>query len=126
MTRARGIRQSPAVATDPERDACSCYYVDSHEGVEAENYVANHLEKVRTDSEMWTVEYRCPLYGKRWLQDQPWGEMHGGGPYRLRTAEKVRRDLRNALASVPFAIPDDDEAIQMARSLMEKAVDRRS
>lgn len=54
------------------------------------------------------------------------GEMHGGGPYRLRTAEKVRRDLRNALASIPFAIPDDDEASQMARSLMEKTLDPRS
>lgn len=114
------------MATDPRRDACSCFYVDQHEGVEAEQYISDHLEKVRTDSEMWTVEYRCPLYDKRWLRDQPWGELHGGGPYRLRTVDRVRRDLRNALATVSVAIPDDEEAALMARSLMEKATDSRS
>lgn len=114
------------MATDPLREACSCFYTDLHEGAEAEDYIARHLEKVRTDSETWTIEYRCPLYDKRWIRDQPWGEMHGGGPYRLRTVDRVRRDLRNALATVSFAIPEDEEAARMARSLMAKAADPRT
>ena len=119
---ARGQARPMSAADHP---TCSCYYLDIHEGAEADRYIENHLEKVRADSETWTVEYRCPDHGKRWLRDQPWGEMHGGGLHRLRTIDRVRRDLRSALSTVPFAIPDDRDAAGLARSLMEKATDDR-
>lgn len=70
------------MTSEADRERCSCYYVSEHTGAEPDAYVREHLEEVRVDSDNWTIEYRCPLYGKRWLLDQPWGEMHGGGPHR--------------------------------------------
>lgn len=111
------------VADPTERDRCSCYYVSEHFGAEADAYVRDHLEEVRVDSEWWTIEYRCPLYSKRWLLDQPLGEMHGGGPHRLRTLEEVRADLRRSLTTVASLLPNDEEAPDAAKLLMEKTGD---
>lgn len=80
-----------------------------------------HLEEVRVDSERWTIEYLCPDYGRRWLADQPNGEMHGGGPFRLRTLDAVCRDLRLALATLPTLLPANESA-QSAATTIEQAL----
>lgn len=102
-----------------QRSKCSCYFVSEHEGEAAKAYIAEHLEEVRVDSDRWTVEYRCPLYGKRWLSDQPWGEMHGGGPVRLRTFERVCRDVKNSLYAVHALLPAQGELDQHVQALLE-------
>lgn len=104
------VRQDVWSVTDIQREKCTCYYVSEHVGVDADQYAAEHLEEVRTGSVYWLVEYRCPRYGKRWLRDQPWGDAHGGGPGRLRTFEKVCRDLRGELGAVTALLPDDADA----------------
>lgn len=78
------------MTSEADRERCSCYYVSEHTGAEPDAYVREHLEEVRVDSDNWTIEYRCPLYGKRWLLDQPWGEMHGGGLHRTACALSTR------------------------------------
>ena len=95
---------------EDQRDKCTCYYVSEHIGADADRYVAEHLEKVRIDSVHWVTEYRCPLYGKRWLQDEPRPSRHGGGPYRLRTMDLVCRDLRAALGTVASILGEDIDA----------------
>jgi hypothetical protein len=109
--------------TSEQREKCSCFHVSEHVGPDADRYAAEHLEKVEVDSINWTVEYRCPLYGKKWLQDMPYGMQHGGGPYRLRTFEKVCRDLRRELATVPTILADHQDAAGAARVLLERLGD---
>lgn len=111
--------RSARVSHSDQWSKCSCYYVSEHEGEEAKAYVAEHLEKVRVDSERWTVEYRCPLYGKQWLSDQPWGEMHGGGPLRLRTFERVRRGVKMSLYAVSSLLPARPEADEHVQALLD-------
>ena len=108
------------VPDEDERERCSCYCISEHTGADADAYVRDHLQEVRVDSQNWTIEYRCPLYGKRWLLDQPWGEMHGRGrAHRLRTFDEVRRDLRIALATVAALLPGDEEAARAVETLMQ-------
>lgn len=104
--------------SDP-RSECSCFNVSEHEGEEAKAYIANHLEKVAVDAERWTVEYRCPLYGKRWLSDQPWGEMHGGGPVRLRTFERVCREVKMSLHALHALVRPEGDTDDHARALLD-------
>ncbi len=118
------LRHHGSVPTDfSEREKCSCYYVSEHTGSEADAYAREHLEEVRVDSGEWLVEYRCPLYGRRWLRDQPWGELHGGGPGRLRTFEKVCRDTQSALGTILALVPGDDDAAAAVSLLRSRLAD---
>ncbi len=71
------------------------------------------------DSERWTVEYRCPLYGKRWLSDQPWAEMHGGGPLRLRTFEHVCREVKMSLYAINSLVPEHADTSAQVQALLD-------
>jgi hypothetical protein len=107
------------VSDADERSKCSCYYVSRHEGREADAYIADHLQEVRVDSERRTIEYRCPLYGKRWLCDEPEGTMHGGGPFRLRTFEAACRDARHELSVLGALLSHGTEAEEHVRALLD-------
>lgn len=113
----------PVVTDEDQRAKCSCYYVAEHLGPDAERYAAEHLKEVRSHPVEWLVEYQCPLYGKRWLRDEPWGTGHGGGPYRLRTFEKVCRDLRSELGTVTALLSNDAEATAAAEVIRRRLGD---
>ena len=51
---------------------------------EAFQYARTHLRRVQIRADGWEVLYRCPETNAEWLQDNPHGELHGGGPVRLR------------------------------------------
>ncbi|HEX6772188.1 MAG TPA: Imm27 family immunity protein [Acidobacteriaceae bacterium] len=46
--------------------------------------IKNRLELVTTSKDGWTKLYKDPLDGRLWELSYPHGEMHGGGPPRLR------------------------------------------
>ena len=119
VARQRHIGQSARVSDVEQRSRCSCYTISEHEGEEARKYIAEHLEEVRVDSVRWTVEYRCPLYGKRWLSDQPWGEMHGGGPVRLRTFDRVCREVKMSLYAVNALLPEHGDSDAHTQALLD-------
>ena len=102
-----------------QRSKCSCYSVSEHEGEEARAYIAEHPEKFRVDADRWTVEYRRPLYEKRWLSDQPWGEMHGGEPLRLRTFERVCCEIKMSLYAVHALLADQRDADKHVQALLD-------
>lgn len=52
------------------------------EGAKAIKFTKDCLREVRRGN--WEIEYEDPVSGERWLLDYPHGEMHGGGPPRLR------------------------------------------
>jgi len=52
-------------------------------GRAAQDYAQEHLKKLSVN-EKWQVLYECPETGIHWLEDYPHGELHGGGPPRLR------------------------------------------
>ena len=97
-----------------QRSKCSCYSVSEHEGEEARAYIAEHLEKVRVDADRWTVEYRCPLYEKRWLSDQPWGNARRWTPTSAYVRTRVPRNQDVALRRAPLLADqrDADEHVQ--------------
>ena len=114
----------PVVTRGDERAKCSCYYVSEHIGPDADRYATEHLKHVRSHPFEWGLdEYQCPLYGKRWLRDEPWGTGHGGGPYRLRTFEQVCRDIRGELRKVTMLLGDDDEAAAAAAVIRSRLGD---
>ena len=80
----------------------------------------DHLEAMPVESEPGTAEYRCPLFGKRWLLER---DFNARIPSRLRTFEVVARDLRYALFSVHTLMPADDEATRAAMTLRQKIDD---
>jgi hypothetical protein len=82
-----------------------------------DDYARGHLSPGRVYLDEWAAEYICPTTGTRWLRDQPHGELHGGGPPRLRTADRVAADLNNELSVVEFLFPEDDEAVRAAEAL---------
>lgn len=53
-------------------------------GEEARAFAEEHLQKVRVNSESWTVEYINPETNEKWLMDYPESEQHGGGSPRPR------------------------------------------
>jgi hypothetical protein len=57
---------------------------DEFNGNAAKDYAEAHLEEVEVDGVQWTITYRDPRDGSKWLMDYPHGELHGGGPPRLR------------------------------------------
>ena len=63
---------------------CACSSVFRLDGNEADTYANEHLIEVAVDSVEWTVTYRCPETGRRWLRDSPQSHLRGGGPPRLR------------------------------------------
>lgn len=52
-------------------------------GQEANEFIAT-LERISVDPVNWLVLYRDPRTGLFWLKDNPQGELHGGGPPRIR------------------------------------------
>ena len=63
---------------------CACDSLFELRGNEADQYAREHLDKITVDLVNWTVSYRCLDTGRLWLRDSPQGELHGGGPPRLR------------------------------------------
>jgi hypothetical protein len=63
---------------------CKCNEISFLKGAEAKEYAEGHLQKVKSNSETWEIEYVCPVSLKKWLLDYPQSEYHGGGPPRLR------------------------------------------
>jgi hypothetical protein len=63
---------------------CQCKTTHVLEGNEAAAYADEHLVEVSVDSVNWTIDYVCPLTDIAWQKDYPHGELHGGGPPRLR------------------------------------------
>ena len=63
---------------------CICKKTTELNGAEAIEYAQEHLNKIRVDGDSWQIEYECPDTHIRWLMDYPHGELHGGGPPRLR------------------------------------------
>lgn len=63
---------------------CRCANLIQLWDEEAKAYIDEHLKEVEVRAEGWEVVYRCPVTGHKWLEDYPNGELHGGGPMRLR------------------------------------------
>jgi len=63
---------------------CRCADLQQLWDEEAKAYIDEHLEEVEVRAAGWEVVYRCPITGRQWLEDYPHGELHGGGPMRLR------------------------------------------
>ncbi len=57
---------------------------DELRGAEARQFADENLEKVRTDSSTWEIEYIDRRTGTRWIMDYPDSGAHGGGAPRLR------------------------------------------
>jgi hypothetical protein len=82
--------------------ACRCPEVEELDGVEAQTYARNHLEKVHTDQVQWEIFYRCPVTAIEWLYHFPHSQLHCGGPPRLR-----RLDVLMPRTTWPEPIWDD-------------------
>ena len=67
---------------------CKCRDVTELWDEEAKQYADGHLEEVEVRADGWEVLYRCPVTGRKWLEDYPRSEEHGGGPLRLRQLEE--------------------------------------
>ena len=44
----------------------------------------SRLRVLRVDSVAWETHYINDVTGEEWIKDYPHGELHGGGPPRLR------------------------------------------
>ncbi len=62
---------------------CACESLTVLTGNEAEQYAAEHLEKLEVDPVNWTKRFVCTETGQVWLMDYPRSHLHGGGPPRL-------------------------------------------
>jgi len=67
---------------------CVCTTAVELTGDAAEAYVREHLERLELDPEDWSVRFRCPETGRRWVRDFPTGRPHSGGPPRLRRLDQ--------------------------------------
>ncbi|MCP4140577.1 MAG: hypothetical protein GY755_09860 [Chloroflexi bacterium] len=63
---------------------CQCQHVTELNGVEAQKYAREHLEKIHVDGETWEIEYLCSETNTHLIMDFPQSELQGGGPPRLR------------------------------------------
>ena len=63
---------------------CACDSVFELDGNAAVEYAREHLDEVAIDHVDWLIHYRCSDTGRLWVRDYPHGELHGGGPPRLR------------------------------------------
>jgi len=70
-------------------NVCVCEKIDELEGVDAQNYCANHLKLVSVDGGNWRRLYECPVTGIKWVKDYPHGELQGGGSPRLRRGDNL-------------------------------------
>jgi len=68
---------------------CQCDTAIEFYGAMAQSYAESHLQKGYVDAENWLIEYVCPLTGKRWIMDYPYGELQGGGEPRLRIVSRT-------------------------------------
>lgn len=93
----------------PNRGWCLCAAGVTREGMEAEDYATVHLDKVSDDPMMWVSVYRCPVTGELWVKDHPHGELHGGGPSRLRTVREVAEVAKIELQALATAITEDED-----------------
>jgi hypothetical protein len=67
---------------------CACASLVELTGDAAEAYVREHLERLDLDPDTWSVRFRCPDTGHLWVRDFPRGELHTGGPPRLRRIDQ--------------------------------------
>ena len=72
---------------------CACGSLFELDGNEADQYAREHLDEIEVDVVNWTVRYRCPDTGRRWLGDSPHGYLHGGGPPRLRQLDAAAEPM---------------------------------
>lgn len=86
---------------------CVCGLPQIFGGTKAETYLP-HLREVAIDGERWLHVLACPRTGRQWLLDYPQGELHGGGPIRLRTFDQVCRDVTLELNAASAILTDDD------------------
>jgi hypothetical protein len=63
---------------------CACTTLTQLRGNAGDDYAREHLEELKVDLVEWTISYRCPETGRRWLRDFPHPELQAGGPPRLR------------------------------------------
>jgi hypothetical protein len=59
--------------------------------------IENELEQVPAGG--WEVLYRCPGDGRFWALTRPRGEMHGGGPTRLKHISADQANLKYRMGS---------------------------
>jgi hypothetical protein len=78
---------------------CACESVFALTGNEAAQYASEHLFELEVDAVNWTVRYQCPATRRIWLCHYPHGELHGGGPPRLRQLDQ---------SGEPIAAPSQD------------------
>ena len=80
---------------------CACLTLFRLTGNQAEDYAAEHLVEENVDPTAWTVTYRCPDTGRRWLRDSPDSHLQGGGPPTMRQLDE-RGDPIGAVGEDPF------------------------
>ena len=61
-------------------------------GEEAMQFAREHLVKVDVDVANWTKKFVNPQTGEEWIMDFPQGEMHGGGPARLKKTTSLQAE----------------------------------
>jgi Immunity protein 27 len=66
---------------------CECRDLAELNGSAAQDYARGHLDKLETDPVEWTIQYRCPETGAKWVMDHPHSELQGGGSPRLRRTD---------------------------------------
>ena len=104
-----------------ERSRCRCYYSRYLKAAEAELYIETHLEEVGPIPGYWGSQYRCPLYGKRWLLTPSDGKHVAV----LRTYGKVCDEAREALRQIgAVLLPDDAEVAEAVETLLSRIADR--
>jgi hypothetical protein len=58
------------------------------------------LERIANDSSGWEILYRDPRDGRLWELTYPRGEMHGGGPRRLRIISRDEAAVKYEHAAI--------------------------
>lgn len=58
------------------------------------------LERIANDSSGWEILYRDPGDGRLWELTYPRGEMHGGGPRRLRMISRGEAAVKYEHAAI--------------------------
>jgi hypothetical protein len=61
---------------------------------------ARKLERIANDSSGWETLYRDPRDGRLWELTHPQGEMHGGGPHRLRVLSRDEATAKYSNAAI--------------------------
>jgi hypothetical protein len=61
--------------------------------------ITQKLERIANDSSGWKILYRDPRDGRLWELTYPRGEMHGGGPHRLRVISRDEAAANSTLVA---------------------------